>query len=73
MAYKMKTPDAWLKAKPKTANILYLFNLDSSAGENAANRSDDVMLVQWILMTTLADPEPFPYLPPPARRGARFL
>ena len=65
MAYKMNIPDAWLKARPKTANILYLFNLDSSVGENAANRSDDVMLVQWILMTILADPKPFPYLPLP--------
>jgi hypothetical protein len=64
MAYKMKAPEAWVKASPNTANIPYLLNLDSAVGENAANRSDDVMLVQWILMTTLADPKPFPYLPP---------
>ena len=63
MAYKMKPPDAWVKMSPKTANIPFLLNLDSAVGENAANRFDDVMLVQWILMTTLADPKPFPYLP----------
>lgn len=63
MAYKIKVPEAWVKASPNTAKIPYLLNLDSAVGENAANRVDDVMLVQWILMTTLADPKPFPYLP----------
>lgn len=63
MAYKMKVPDSWVKASPNTAKIPYLLNLDSAVGEGAANRTDDVMLVQWILMTTLADPKPFPYLP----------
>jgi hypothetical protein len=65
MAYKMKAPEAWVKANPKTANIPYLLNLDSAVGENAANKSDDVMLVQWLLMTILADPKPMPYLPTP--------
>ena len=65
MAYKMKAPEAWVKANPKTANIPYLLNLDSAVGENAANRSDDVMLVQWLLMTTLAAPKAMPYLPVP--------
>jgi hypothetical protein len=65
MAYKMRVPDVWVKASPNTAKIPYLINLDSAVGESAANRFDDVMLVQWILMTTLADPKPFPYLPPP--------
>jgi hypothetical protein len=64
MVYKMKVPDAWIKASPKTVNIPYLLNLDSAVGEGAANRHDDVMLVQWILLTTLAAPKPFPYLPP---------
>ena len=64
MVYKMKLPDAWIKASPKTVNIPYLLNLDSAVGEGAANRHDDVMLVQWILLTTLAAPKPFPYLPP---------
>jgi hypothetical protein len=57
MAYKMKIPESWLKANPKTANIGYLFNLDSAVGDKCANRTDDVMLVQYILMTTLADPK----------------
>ena len=57
MVYKMKVPDAWIKASPKTVNIPYLLNLDSAVGEGAANRHDDVMLVQWILLTTLAAPK----------------
>lgn len=66
MAYKMKATPAWVKASPKTANIPFLLNLDSSVGENAANRSNDVMLVQWILMTTLAGPKLFSYLSLPS-------
>jgi len=61
----MKAPEAWVKASPNTAKLPYLLNLDSAVGEKAANKSDDVMLVQWLLMTTLADPKPFPYLPAP--------
>jgi hypothetical protein len=60
MAYKMKIPEAWTKVSPNTAKIGKLYNLDSAVGENAANRADDVMLVQYILMTTLADPKPTP-------------
>ena len=63
MAYKTKAPAAWVKASPNTAKLPYLLNLDSAVGERAANRADDVMLVQWILMTTLAAPKPFPNLP----------
>ena len=63
MAYKTKAPEAWVKASPNTAKLPYLLNLDSAVGERAANRADDVMLVQWILMTSLAAPKPFPYLP----------
>jgi hypothetical protein len=65
MAYKMKAPEAWVKASPKTANIPYLLNFDSAVGENAANKSDDVMHQQWLLMTILADPKPMPQLPTP--------
>ena len=60
MAYKMKIPQSWVKTSPNTAKIPYLLNLDSAVGENCANRADDVMLVQWILMTTLADPKETP-------------
>ena len=63
MAYKMKAPQAWVKASPNTAKLPYLLNLDSAVGENAANKFDDVMLVQWILMTALAAPKAFPNLP----------
>jgi hypothetical protein len=58
MAYKMKIPESWVKSSPNTAKIGYLFNLDSAVGDKCANRTDDVMLVQYILMTTLADPKP---------------
>jgi hypothetical protein len=57
MAYKMKIPESWLKSSPNTGRLGYLYNLDSAVGENCANRADDVMLVQYILMTTLADPK----------------
>jgi hypothetical protein len=57
MAYKMKIPESWLKSSPNTAKIGHLYNLDSSVGESGANRADDVMLVQYILMTTFADPK----------------
>ena len=63
MAYKTKAPEAWVKASPNTAKLPYLLNLDSPVGERAANRADDVMLVQWSLMTALASPKPFPYRP----------
>ena len=35
MAYKMKIPDSWLKMSPKTANIGYLYNLDSAVGSRS--------------------------------------
>jgi hypothetical protein len=73
MAYKTKAPEAWVKASPNTAKLPFLLNLDSAVGERAANRADDVMLVQWILMTALAAPKPFPYLPDQPGGGARFL
>jgi len=60
MAYKMKIPEAWVKVSPNTAKIGYLLNLDSAVGDNCANRVDDVMLVQYILMTTLAAPKMTP-------------
>ena len=60
MAYKMKVPESWVKASPNTAKIGYLLNLDSAVGEDCANRADDVMLVQYILMTTFADPSEKP-------------
>ena len=53
----MNIPESWIKLSPKTKNIGYLLNLDSAVGENCANRADDVMLVQYILMTTLAAPK----------------
>jgi hypothetical protein len=62
MAYKMKVPESWMKASPNTAKIPYILNLDSAVGEDCANRADDVMLVQWILMTTFADPKETPQL-----------
>lgn len=60
MAYKMNIPESWIKLNAKTKNIGYLLNLDSAVGENCANRADDVMLVQYILMTTLAAPKDQP-------------
>ncbi len=57
MAYKMKIPESWVKISPNTAKIGYLLNLDSAVGDNCVNRIDDVMLVQYILMTTFADPK----------------
>lgn len=60
MAYKMNIPESWVKMNPKTKNTGYLLNLDSAVGENCANRADDVMLVQYILTTTLAAPKDQP-------------
>jgi len=57
MAYKMRIPDSWVKMAPNTAKLPYMYNLDSAFGENAANRADDVMLVQYILMNTFAAPK----------------
>jgi hypothetical protein len=68
MAYKMKIPESWIKTSPNTAKIGHLYNLDSAVGEDCANRPDDVMLVQYILMTTLADPKQTPvYMKGPAQ------
>ena len=57
MAYQMKVPGGWRN----------LFNIDSAVGFNGANRTDDVMLVQFLLRLWGSEH----YGPPTPRRTER--
>jgi hypothetical protein len=50
MAYWMEIPHTWAMGKTGLIPVFApLYNLDSAVGVNAANRFDDVMLVQYLL------------------------
>lgn len=55
MAYKMRIPEAWIKANPNAAKFSFLFNLDGSVGPDCDNRVEDVMLVQYMLHRVLLE------------------
>jgi hypothetical protein len=56
----MAVPDSWVKASQNTAKIpnpLNLIDPTSSARLAKTAPTDAVMFAEWILMTTLANPE----------------
>ena len=54
MARKMRIPEDWLKARPDLKNVPHLYTVDQAVGLDSPNKSDDVMLVQFMLSKWLA-------------------
>jgi hypothetical protein len=50
MASKVAVPETWLKIRPNLKNVPHLYTVDQSVGINGVNRSDDVALIQFMLL-----------------------
>jgi hypothetical protein len=67
----MKIPDAWIRSQPSLKDAAF-YNVDSAVGMNAANKPDDVMLVQCFLGLWSGDFFAHPHVAAPRDKMGRI-